>query len=95
MTTMTEPRSQTGMHRYDEEFVAQVIHDAVRRFWILAGGERLPPWPGLSQAQREAAIEAVREARRGAVPTRDGTLAERDVKQMVYQMIVALTDVTR
>jgi hypothetical protein len=91
---MAETRSQAGMHRYSEDFVAQVCHTALRRFWMLTGGEPAwPHWHDLTDEEREAAREAVRLARAGTLPDRAGTFRDRDASQLAYQIVVALTAV--
>ena len=94
MTSVAEPRPHTRMHRYDDELVAQVCYDALRRFRILTGdGPDPPPWHELASERREAERETVRLARAGILPDRTGTLQDRDASQLTYQIVVALTAV--
>jgi hypothetical protein len=94
MTSVAEPRPHARMHRYDDELVAQVCYDALRRFRILTGdGPAPPPWHKLASERRENAREAVRLARTGVLPETAGTLTDRDASQLTYQIVVALTAV--
>jgi hypothetical protein len=57
------------MHRYSDEAVAQVAHEAVRGMQnILDDLCPSPPWACLEADARDSAVEGVRVARAGASP---------------------------